>query len=360
MKSGFALVAIWCAVLSNVAGPGTARAQHIDVLVQQQNGMLITGNANFDGSTWTTGRRVFSGEFDGDFAVNSPGYNALAAGSPSLPAGAQALPGNSALSWDFLPMTIAPRVANLFYWNGLESDGLPGITPSDVQFGGLPGSSYSLSLFDQSGGSFAVNGSANIVPGGIIDDTAADGSLHRHRFYFLQDGDGNSLTLPADGIYLFAMRFRMTSLESSKPIFMVFGTPGSSVAALDDAAVPWVEQQLNLPGDYNRNGVVDAADYALWRDTNGQMGIGLAADGDGNQHVEQADYVFWRQRFGQASQLIVNIGFGSGATAGLPNSAAVPEPYGGQLFFLATVGMGGICRLRSLQYRIRILNKARL
>jgi hypothetical protein len=360
MKFSTALFATMCAVLPVVAGPGTARAQHLDVLVQQQNGTLITGNANFDGSTWTTGRRVFAGEFDGDFAVNSPGYNALAAGSPSLPAGAQALPGNSALSWDFLPMTIAPRVANLFYWNGLESDGLPGISPGDVQFGLLPGPSYSLSLFDQSGGSFAVNGSSDVVPGGIIDDTAADGSLHRHRFYFLQDGDGNSLTLPADGIYLFAMRFRMTGLENSNPIFMLFGTPGSSVAALDDAAVPWVEQQLNLPGDYNQNGVVDGADYALWRDTMGQNGTGLAADGDGNEHVDQADYIFWREHFGEAAQLIVNAGLGSGATAGLPSNAAVPEPYGAQLLVVAIIGLSGICGFRPLQYHIRILDKASL
>lgn len=95
-----------------------------------------------------------------------------------------------------------------------------------------------MALFDQSGGSFAVNGAPSFVSGGIIDNTATDGSLHRHRFYFLQDGDGNGSTLPADGIYLFAMQFRMTGLESSKPLLMVFGTPGSSVAALDAAAVP--------------------------------------------------------------------------------------------------------------------------
>ena len=29
--------------------------------------------------------------------------------------------------------------------------------------------------------------------------------------------------------------------------------------------MPWVEQQLNIPGDYNHNGVVDAADYVVWR-----------------------------------------------------------------------------------------------
>jgi hypothetical protein len=31
-----------------------------------------------------------------------------------------------------------------------------------------------------------------------------------------------------------------------------------------------------LAGDYNHNGIVDAADYTVWRDTLGQTGAGLA------------------------------------------------------------------------------------
>jgi len=337
-----------CFVLSVVAGPGALRAQHLDVLVQQQNGTLVTGSANFDTTTWTIGRRVFSGEFDADFAVNSPGYNALAAGSSSMPAGAQALLPNRALSWDFLPMTIAPQVSNLFYWNGLESDGSPGITPGDVQFGPLPGPGYTLALFDQSGGSFAVNGGPGFVPGGTIDSTATDGSLHRHRFYFLQDGDGNPSTLPADGIYLFALRFRMVGLVESKPVLMVFGTPGSSVAALDVAAVPWAELQLNLPGDYNGNGVVDGADYVLWRDMNGQSGAGLAADGDGNQQVNQADYLVWRQNFGARSQLIVGNGPASGS--GWVAGATIPEPSSAHVFLVAVAMIGAANRGRKKGY----------
>ena len=36
----------------------------------------------------------------------------------------------------------------------------------------------------------------------------------------------------------------------------------------------------SLAGDYNGDGVVDAADYTVWRDTFGQTGADLAADGD--------------------------------------------------------------------------------
>ena len=45
-----------------------------------------------------------------------------------------------------------------------------------------------------------------------------------------------------------------------------------------------------LPGDYNHNGIVDAADYVVWRDTLGQSGTGLAADGNGNHQIDSGDY----------------------------------------------------------------------
>jgi hypothetical protein len=38
---------------------------------------------------------------------------------------------------------------------------------------------------------------------------------------------------------------------------------------------------LAADGDYNGNGVVDAADYTIWRETLEQTGAGLAADGNG-------------------------------------------------------------------------------
>ena len=65
-------------------------------------------------------------------------------------------------------------------------------------------------------------------------------------------------------------------------------------------------------GDYNKNGVVDAGDYTVWRDSMGTSGIGLAADGNGDNQIDADDYDFWLARFGQ--------------TVGGASAIAVPEP----------------------------------
>jgi len=85
-----------------------------------------------------------------------------------------------------------------------------------------------------------------------------------------------------------------------------------------------------VAGDYNGNGVVDMADYVLWRDSTGQST--LANRGTGiTGPVGQADYDFWRSRFGATS----------GAGAGLGGSA-VPEPASFLLGLIALAAMGGI------------------
>lgn len=55
----------------------------------------------------------------------------------------------------------------------------------------------------------------------------------------------------------------------------------------------------DLPGDYNRDGFVDAADYSLWRETLGSI-TDLAADGNKDLIVNDADYSVWKSNFGSA------------------------------------------------------------
>jgi endonuclease/exonuclease/phosphatase family metal-dependent hydrolase len=81
-----------------------------------------------------------------------------------------------------------------------------------------------------------------------------------------------------------------------------------------------------LPGDYNTSGVVDTADYILWRQLLGTSDP--RADGSGSTTgvpdgvVDQFDYTFWRSNFG-------NVGVppsGSGTGAGEAASSLVSEP----------------------------------
>jgi hypothetical protein len=78
-----------------------------------------------------------------------------------------------------------------------------------------------------------------------------------------------------------------------------------------------VPESPAVPGDYNHNGIVDAADYTIWRDTLGST-TELRANGDNTGasagKIDQADYDFWKSNFGNHS------GSGSGT------SATVPEP----------------------------------
>jgi hypothetical protein len=86
-----------------------------------------------------------------------------------------------------------------------------------------------------------------------------------------------------------------------------------------------------VPGDYNQNGTVDAADYVAWREAQ-TSGATTLSNRDPTQTgpVGDADFQFWRARFGNLS--------GSGAGGVLGQSAAVPEPSAGALFILAAVG----------------------
>jgi hypothetical protein len=71
-----------------------------------------------------------------------------------------------------------------------------------------------------------------------------------------------------------------------------------------------------LPGDFNDDGVVDAADYVVWRKTDG-TNFDLGGNGDetgGSMNVvDMADYNLWVNNFGETS-------------AGSGGGAAVPEP----------------------------------
>ena len=51
--------------------------------------------------------------------------------------------------------------------------------------------------------------------------------------------------------------------------------------------------------DFNYDGAIDAADYAMWRKNKGTNVLpGTLGDADGNGTVDDADYQLWRAQFG--------------------------------------------------------------
>lgn len=90
--------------------------------------------------------------------------------------------------------------------------------------------------------------------------------------------------------------------------------------------VPVIHDSL---GDYNQNNRIDRADYALWRGIFGQSGQHLLADGSGDGIVDTADYVLWRHRFPSVVVLAPGNAFSTMVTN--DRQSGVPEPATGSL-----------------------------
>jgi hypothetical protein len=86
---------------------------------------------------------------------------------------------------------------------------------------------------------------------------------------------------------------------------------------------PGAADPLYVDGDYNKNGTVDAADYAVWRATLGNsVTAHSGADGDGDGIIDNDDYNVWRAHFGQ-----VGPAFASGSGSGASSSLAEPNEF---------------------------------
>lgn len=86
--------------------------------------------------------------------------------------------------------------------------------------------------------------------------------------------------------------------------------------------------------DFNNDGIVDAADYVIWRKYNGtSVPPGTLGDADGNGQVDNADYQIWRGQFGTSP------GAASAAATGIasgPAAARIDRPVAASLATSAT------------------------
>ena len=132
----------------------------------------------------------------------------------------------------------------------------------------------------------------------------------------------NCAIVPANMLHQLKL-LRMLVLDLPTGYHVSYSTSGQ-ISLVSDSA------PNGVAGDYNDNGVVDAADYVLWRKGVAPLQHEIAAPiGTTNS----ADYDAWRARFGSVS------GSGSG---GIGNAGAVPEPttlaFVGMLLSVAMLG----------------------
>jgi hypothetical protein len=93
---------------------------------------------------------------------------------------------------------------------------------------------------------------------------------------------------------------------------LLFFYAGPNDTSLRMGSVKYVNTGGSITGDYNNNGVVDAADYVLWRN-----GGPLQNEGRSTNVVDSGDYYLWRARYGASTA-------STGAT--LADGGSVPEP----------------------------------
>lgn len=119
------------------------------------------------------------------------------------------------------------------------------------------------------------------------------------------------------------------------------GTTGDGLGTVFSLAAPI------LPGDYNGDGKIDAADYVAWRKFDGTS---FPLDNDPNDlPIDDDQYATWRTHFGESA------GPGAGGSRGL--EMAVPEPAGVMRFFVALLAMLGTHRRPLIQRHTAVVRE---
>jgi hypothetical protein len=186
-----------------------------------------------------------------------------------------------------------------------QNDGFPTVTlPADITVtfpGGNPTASLSATIHQP-----------------IIGDTAGNFNYPIVDFFPLvvtgESNDGRDFEgelVPGTQGYYFDWQFEPANDGKLKWTGWVAWLGGRIEVSTLDAGATLVR---TVPGDYNRNGAVDAADYVVWRDELADGGRGYA---DGNQDgaVDTADYEIWKSNFGQTPASAATIAGGT-----------IPEP----------------------------------
>ncbi len=132
-----------------------------------------------------------------------------------------------------------------------------------------------------------------------------------------------SLAIAAGATHAFMSTFVATTVGTFTANYLLNFSDENIAGALNSSITLTLTGTMRLPGDYNGDLKVDAADYTVWRMTMDQSVAAYdGADGDGDGMINTADFDVWRTHFGQTAS-------GSGAAIA---TAVVPEPASCALF----------------------------
>jgi hypothetical protein len=168
---------------------------------------------------------------------------------------------------------------------------------------------------------FANPGDIRYITGVVYED------LNSNNFYDI--GEGRSgVRVDVDGAAFFAISTASGGYSVPVPTdstyaitfsgggFQTFMTLANVLKGENEKLDYLVSALAGVPGDYNDDGTVDAADYVVWRKTVGTTTM-LPNDPDGGTIGEQ-QYDTWRMHFGEPT--------GGGSHGALAYQNAVPEP----------------------------------
>jgi Dockerin type I domain len=218
-----------------------------------------------------------------------------------------------------LPEVLPPATHNLFRDCFCSISANPGEGILLTVNGVTPNTDYDLTIWDMD----PAAGASTIDSWSPVNDTTGDSATI------------DLIRTPVPKTLYDPNHLRTIRVKSTNTKLEIFGT---SVSGFGGVRLNAIELNAVIAGDYNKNGVVDAADYLVWRKSDGQTGVtpGSGADGDGNGTINSLDFDFWKARFGNPT------GTGSGSVG----HGAVPEPSTALLVLLAGLASVAIGRGR--------------
>ncbi|WP_428308645.1 hypothetical protein [Lacipirellula sp.] len=164
----------------------------------------------------------------------------------------------------------------------------------------------------------------------ILEPNPGEIGSHQHPLlYFLDDSPAAKF-----GAYGFFARLTSPNYAASEPFLIALNYSLSPEEY--DLASRTINSDARLPGDYDKNDLVNGGDFLAWQRTFGST-TELAADGSLNKVVDVDDLSVWKEGFGRS-------------WPATPSLAAIPEPTGLSLLAWALLLMR-LCKTGSGSFR---------